>query len=126
MARATINKSPTEQLVAAAQNTFEVKDTRGRTITLKKPGVLAQFRLVEALGDSAQNTVYMGMTFPLLYVSAIDGSPLNPLTNKLQVEALIQRLDEEGIAAVVEGVAENFGKKTEADNTAEKELLKNS
>ncbi len=126
MARATINKTPTEQLVTAAQNTFEVKDTRGRTITLKKPGVLAQFRLVEALGDSAQNTVYMGMTFPLLYVSAIDGSPLNPLTNKLQVEALIQRLDEEGIAAVVEGVAENFGKKTEADNTAEKELLKNS
>lgn len=125
MARATINKTPTEQLVAA-QNTFEVKDTRGRAITLKKPGVLAQFRLVEALGDSAQNTVYMGMTFPLLYVSAIDGSPLNPLTNKLQVEALIQRLDEEGIAAVVEGVAEHFGKKTEADNTAEKELLKNS
>jgi len=124
MAKATITATPTQQLVANAQSTVEIKDEAGRTLTLKKPGVLAQFRLVEALGEAAKNQVYMGMVFPLLYVSAIDGTVVNPPTTKLQVEALIQRLDEEGIAAVVDGVSEHYGKK--ADSDAEKEALKNS
>jgi hypothetical protein len=124
MARATITKTPTEQLTAAAQSTVDITDATGRTITLRKASPLSQYKLVEAIGDAAQNSVYMGMVFPLLYVAAIDGQPLNPLTSKLQVESLIQRLDEEGIAAVMEGVTKHFGKKTDPD--AEKEALKNS
>jgi hypothetical protein len=62
------------------------------------------------------------MVLPLLYVSAIDGDATLPFAKKSQVEALIQRLDEDGLAAVMRGVAENFGA---PDPEAEKAKLGN-
>lgn len=125
MAKATITRTPTEQLVAAAQSTVEVKDSTGRTITLKKPPVLAQYQIIKALGgEVSQNQVYVGMVLPLLYVAAIDGVAVNPLRTDLQVDALIQRLEEEGIAAVIAGVQAHFSRT--ADPAEEKAALKNS
>jgi hypothetical protein len=111
MAKMTVNKTPTpsEQIVKAASADVLVTDKRGRSFKLKKPGVLAQFRLVEALGDVAKNEVYMGMVLPLIFIVAIDDDPVVQPTSKLQVEALIQRLDEDGIEAVMNGVQEHFG-----------------
>jgi len=90
-----------------------VNDALGRAIMLRKPGVLAQFRLVEALGQSAQNQVYMGMVLPLLFVGSIDGGAVVPPTTKGEVEALISRLDEAGIQAVMLGVQEHFAESDE-------------
>jgi hypothetical protein len=99
-------------------STVNVTDSAGRTITLQKPSMLAQYRLVEALGETASNQVYMNMVLPLIYVTSIDGTPA-PSTKKIQIEALIQRLDEHGLKAVVEGIKENFGNQdTEEDKTA--------
>jgi hypothetical protein len=70
--------------------------------------VLAQYRLIEMLGESASNEVYMNMILPLLFVSAIDGEPVL-IGKKSELEALIQRLDAEGISAVIAGVQEHFG-----------------
>ncbi len=114
--------TPSQQVAAKATASVEVKDARGRSITLMRPPVLAQFRLIEALGDAARNAVYVQMVLPLLYVSAIDGDPTLPFAKKSQVEAMIQRLDEDGLAAVMEGVAKNFG---EPDPEAEKATLGN-
>lgn len=118
----TLNPTPSQELVAKAKAEVTVKDARGRAITLKKPGVLAQYRLVEVLGDTASNDVYMNMVLPLMYVSAIDGDPVFAPNKKSEVEALIQRLDEEGIAAVMSGVGENFSRR---DPEADKAALKN-
>jgi len=108
MSKVTINEvSPSQQVVAAAK-VHEVIDERGRIITLKKPGVLAQFRLIEALGETAKNQTYVGMVLPLIYVADIDGEAVVPPTRKSEIEALIQRLDEDGIAAVGAGVVEHF------------------
>ena len=122
MTQVTINENtPAAQAIAKAQATAEVIDERGRIITLKKPGVLAQFRLIEALGDTAKNEVYMGMVLPLIFVAAIDGDAVVPPTRKSEVEALIQRLDEDGITAVQEGVREHYGASTpEQDKAATK------
>lgn len=111
---------PSEELVAAAKAEAEVLDARARVIKLRKPGVLAQYRLVETLGESASNQVYMSMVLPLIYVASIDGVPTNA-RNKMQIEALIQQLDEEGIKAVMEGVQEHFGS---PDPEADKASLK--
>lgn len=70
-------------------------------LTLRKPDVLANFQMVEALGDVASNAAYMQMVAPLVYVSEIDGDPVYPPTSKLEVEALIQRLGEGGMAAAM-------------------------
>lgn len=125
MANVKINRgaTPSEQLIAKAAAEVTITDSRGRRILLKKPGVLAQFRLVEAIGDLAQNRTYMAMVLPLIYVASIDDAIVPPMSQKSHVEALIGRLDEDGIAAVAEGIAANFGVQTPEEDKA---ALKNS
>lgn len=113
--------SPTAQVIAQATAEHTVTDSNGRKVTLKKPGVLAQYRLIEALGDAAKNETYVAMCIPLLYVSAIDGDYVTPLSSKILVETLIQRLSDEGVMAVMNGVRDHFGV---ADPEADKAAIK--
>lgn len=93
--------TPSEELVRQAIQEETVTDARGRKITLRKPGVLAQFKIVEAVGpETAANQTYMQMVNPLIYVGAIDGDDVFLPATKREVEALIQRLDDDGLAAV--------------------------
>lgn len=121
MAKITIKETPTDQVLAKANEETSVIDARGRTITIKKPGVLAQYRLIEALGDSASNQTYMGMVLPIIYVTSIDDLAVHQPKTKIQVEALIQQLDEDGIEAVMRHVNETFGA---SDPEADKAALK--
>ncbi|AST27079.1 hypothetical protein [Ralstonia pseudosolanacearum] len=95
-----------------------VTDAKGRSITLKRPALLAQFRLVEAAGDSATNAAYMNMIRPLLFVTAIDGEIAPPPTSKIQIEALIQRVGEEGYEAVAAALLAEMGTTTEEEEVA--------
>lgn len=113
--------TPSEQLVNSVKAEVTTTDSRGRAITLRKPPVLAQFRLAEAMGDASSNRGYMAMVFPLLFVTAIDGDVVKTST-KREIEALIQRLDDDGISAVVNGVEENWGN---PDPEADKAAIKN-
>ena len=122
MAKVTLNETPREEAIAKAQSEFDISGSRGRTIKLKKPGVLAQYRLIEILGASAKNEVYMAMVLPLIYVTSIDGEVVHQPISKREVEALIQQLDEDGVEAVMVGVQANFGKQ---DPDADKDALKN-
>lgn len=90
-----------------------VTASNGKAIGIKRPHVLAQYKLVEAIGEAAENRVYLGMCVPLLYVVSIDGDPVPQPSTKLQLEALIGRLDEAGLNAVQAGIAEHFQKKDE-------------
>lgn len=101
-------------------NTVAITDEKGKKIILKKPNVLAQYHLVEMIGDSAKNQVYMAMVMPLVYVESVDGMIMN-VTKKSELEALILRLGDEGVSAVMTGVQENFMSKSAED---EKEKLK--
>ena len=109
--------TPSAELIASALKEVVVTDVRGRAIKLRKPGVLAQYRLIEALGDVAQNPVYVGMVLPIIFVTEIDGDPVSPPRSKIQVEALISRLDEAGINAIAAAVQENFGVSADAEET---------
>lgn len=100
--------SPSEQ-ASAAQTEFVVTDAKGRGITLKKPNLLAQFHLVKVIGETARNSAYMSMVSPLTYVVAIDGEPALPPHSPRELDALIQRLDEHGYMAVIDGINAHFG-----------------
>jgi hypothetical protein len=102
-------QTPSAHAVAKAATTFVVVDAAGRKITLKKPDVLVQYDLIEALEETAKNEVYIAMVLPLLYITQIDGEHELPLTNKLRIRAMIQRLGEDGINTVMRGVQEHFG-----------------
>ena len=115
-------QTPSAELIAEATRPVTMQDPRGRVITLRRPGVLAQYRLIEALGPTASNEVYVRMCMPLLYVGSIDELEITPMTLKAEVEALIQRLGEDGVEAVMAGVQKHYGK---SDPKADKERLKN-
>lgn len=116
-----MSDSPSAQLIAKASQEFDVKDSTGRLFKLKKPGLLAQFRLVECIGDLAKNEVYFNMCRPLIYVAAIDGDPVLQPTSKLQLDALIQRVEDDGLKAIVDGIVEHFGM---PDPEADKDAIK--
>jgi hypothetical protein len=121
MTHLKVTVNPSEQVIAKAVAEVTITDARGRSIKLKKPGVLAQFRLVEILGDTSKNETYMNMVLPMIYVAAIDDEPVYQPASKREVEALIQRLDEDGVSAVISGARENFGA---SDPEADKVALK--
>lgn len=102
--------TPVEQLLSTAKRTVEITDGLGRKIVLRKSGPLAQFKLVEALGDTASNGTYLSMCNPLLYISTIDGDAISMRT-KREIETLVDRLGDEGCEAVMNGVLENFGRR---------------
>jgi hypothetical protein len=113
--KVTLTSTPAEQVIAAAIASASVRDERGRLIVLKRPGILAQFRIVEVAGESAKNEVYMRMILPLIFVTEIDGDPILQPANKIQLEALITRLDDPGIDAVMKGVKENWGQRDDPE-----------
>ena len=115
-------QTPSAEIIQAAIKEQTVSDASGRQIKLRKPGPLAQFRLVEAAGDAARNQTYMGMALPLIYVESIDGAPVPAISTKSQLEALINRLGDDGITAVMKAVQEMYG---EQDPDGDKEKLKN-
>jgi hypothetical protein len=115
MVKATMvkNATPTDELLNKTLQEVSVVDARGRVIKLKKPNILAQYDLIELLGESAKNEIYRAMVLPAIYVTAIDNHAVYPPTTKLELRAIIQRLDEDGLRAVSDGVNENFADKEE-------------
>lgn len=107
----------------------------GRKLHVRKPGVLAQFHLIEALGaELGINQAYVQMVMPLTYLGLIeDGDGSRPVSfqNKLQIEGLISELGEHGFDALLSWYAVNvlapMGDQIEAVKKAaqEKALLKN-
>jgi hypothetical protein len=102
-------ETPSDALVKKAAAEVTIQTPNGFAVTLKRPGVLSSFRLVKMLGDAARNVVYMNMVLPFTYITAIDGRAVAAPNTEREIEALITRLDEEGVAAVMNAVSENFG-----------------
>ena len=96
---------------SAPSNGTVVTDARGRRIRLTRPPVLAQYKLVQLIGgEAAANGAYVQMVLPLLFVAAVDDDPVSFPAKAIEIDALIQRLDEDGIVAVTKGVYENFSR----------------
>jgi hypothetical protein len=106
---APVADTPSKELVKKAAEAVTIDTPNGLTVTLKKPGVLSQFRLVKILGEAAKNQVYVSMVIPITFVASIDGKQVNYPNTEREIEATIQRLDEEGVTAVMNAVMEHFG-----------------
>lgn len=110
--------TPSQIATSAAAAEVNVEASDGRTITLRKPGVLGQFKMIEMLGSAAaSNEVFVNMVLPVMFVVAIDGEPVSRVTTRAQLDALIQQLDEAGIAAVMQGVPQHFGAPADPEKT---------
>ncbi len=93
--------TPSARLIAAAQAADEVTDARGRRLSLRRLTALDKLRLFEAAGPAlAANDRWLGMAVLACSVTAIDDIPVPAPASKAMIEAMVQRLGDDGIAAV--------------------------
>ena len=98
--------SPSAQVMAAASATMVVRDADGRELVLRRMTALDRLRLFKAIGPVlSQNNPYLGMAMLAASVVAIDTVPVPPPVTEGQIEALVARLGDVGIAAVAAQLA---------------------
>ena len=83
-----------------------VTDDTGRRLQLRKLTALEKLRLFKAAGPHlAQNQPWLGMAVLACSVAAIDDIPVPMPANEALIEALVQRLGDDGINAVAAALA---------------------
>lgn len=108
--------APSEAIVKAAAKTSTFTDALGRTITIRKFSPLMRMRFAEIVGASAgSNPQYTGVAALAAAVTEIDGEKIAFPTSKRELEAMVQRLDDEGIEAIGRAAAELAGYKIDED-----------
>jgi hypothetical protein len=106
--------TPSSRLIAAAQSAPTVTDTSGRRLALRRLTALDKLRLFKAAGPAlAQNQLWLGMAVLAASVSMIDDVPVPAPANEAQIEAMVSRLGDEGIAAVAAALAETPASETQ-------------
>jgi hypothetical protein len=95
--------SPSASIVAAAATTENVIDGNGRRLTIRRLTALDRLRLFKAAGPLlAQNQPWLGMALIACSVAAIDDVPVPSPSNELQIEAMIGRLGDTGVAVIAQ------------------------
>lgn len=93
-------ETPSGRVLSAAATTVTVSDAEGRELTLRRLTALDKLRLFKAVGPHlASNAPYLGMAMLASSVAAIDGVPVPPPVTEQQIEGLVARLGDAGIAA---------------------------
>lgn len=94
-------ETPTQRVVKAATAMRYVTDELGRTIGWRKLNALEDFDLTEIAGTNAGNQEWMLRATIAFGVREIDGDPVSRPANKSQLRAIVARLDNAGMIAVL-------------------------
>ena len=108
----TDGKTPSQQIVDDANRTVEARDTRGRTITMRRINTSIRRRVALALtAENQLKSNYLLLATLAASVVSIDGVSVPFPVNEIQFNALIDRLDDDGFEAVGNAYKEAFGVK---------------
>lgn len=98
-------ETPSGRLIAAAAREIPATDADGRVLAIRRMDALDRLRLFKALGaELSLNTPYLGMALLAASVTTIDGVPVPPPVTEEQLEALVRRLGDTGLAAAAEAL----------------------
>jgi len=93
--------TPTATLLAYTTGLIVCHDGRGRSIKIRRLSALDTLRLLKAAGPAlAQNQPWLSMAMLAVAVTEIDGVPVPTPATEAQIEALVDRLGEDGLEAV--------------------------
>jgi len=93
--------TPTASLLAADAAIQNVVDAEGRRLSIRRLNALDRLRLFKAAGPVlAQNQPWLGMALIASSVTSINDIPTPPPVTEAQVEVMIGRLGDAGIAAI--------------------------
>jgi hypothetical protein len=99
--------TPSARLIAAAEAAPVAVDAQGRRLALRRLTALDKLRLFKAAGAVlAHNQPWLGMAVLAASVTAIDDVPVPQPASEAQIEALVARLGDDGVAAVAAALAE--------------------
>jgi hypothetical protein len=97
--------TPSQTIVREAVKTSTAIDAKGRRLVLRRLTALDTLRLFKAAGPIlAQNEPWLSMAGLAFSVLEIDGVPVPPPTTEPQIESLIDRLGDEGLAAIADTI----------------------
>jgi hypothetical protein len=92
---------PSRRIIQDANQVSSVRDARNRKIEFRRSNALDTLRLLKAAGpDLSQNEAWLSMASLAFAVTSIDDVPTPQPTNEAQIESLIDKLGDVGIAAI--------------------------
>lgn len=95
--------TPTQTIVASANQTREVQDASGRTLVLRRLNALDRLRLLKAAGpELAQNDAWLNVAALAASVVSINGIPCATPASERQIEQAVLELGDTGLEAVAE------------------------
>lgn len=98
--------TPARSIVHQANTVRTVTDARGRKIVARRLTALDTLRLFKVAGPIlAQNEPWLSLAGLAFAVLEIDSVPVPPPATEPQIESLINRLGEDGLAAIAEVMA---------------------
>lgn len=108
--------SPSARILAE-NAAFQAVAADGTHFTLRRMNVLDRLRLFRALGNELSgNEAYLGIAYLACAVTSIDDVPVPAPVNPAQIERLVGRLGDAGIAAIAEAFAALPGTETDPGN----------
>ena len=97
--------TPSASILAAAAATETVTDGDGHRLTIRRPTALDRLRMFKAAGPLlAQNPPWLGMALIACSVIAIDDVPVPSPATEAQIESMVGRLGDAGVAAVADAL----------------------
>ncbi len=112
--------TPSQAIIRGSIKTFGAVDRSGRRLMLRRLTALDTLRLFKAAGPAlAQNEPWLSMAGLAFSVLEIDGVPVPAPATETQIESLIDRLGDEGLAAIAETIKdeqETFDPKPDVGN----------
>ena len=98
--------TPSETIIASTASAQVVTDDGGRKLALRRMTVLDKLRLFKAAGSQlSQNGPWLGIALLACSITEIDDVPVPMPGNEQQIEALVARLGDEGIAAAAKALS---------------------
>ena len=93
--------TPSTSILADNAATQTILDADGHRLAVRRLNALDRLRLFKAAGPLlAQNQPWLGMALIACSVSAIDDVPMPQPVTESQIESMVSRLGDAGIAAV--------------------------
>jgi hypothetical protein len=109
--------TPSQIITGEATRATTTVDSKGRRLTLRQLTALDTLRLFKAAGPVlAQNEPWLSMAGMAFAILEIDGVPVPTPVTEGQIEAVIERLGDEGLAAIANVMKDNYAdSSTQAD-----------
>jgi hypothetical protein len=115
--------TPSQQIVKSANATAKVEFGEGRSVTIRKLLPIDRMRVAEMVGaDNAKNDLYLAYASFAFHVTELDGNPIARPTTKIALEAIVQRLGDDGLTAVGQGIGDNFSPKSQTEEEVADEI----